>query len=591
MRKKLVIIGAILFLLIVGGYLYIRFGYLKAKDFKPDTSKQKSIIDLRPAIIAKLQQLVKDGSNGLYILSIEKTEPHVLSSKLDVLNASIRIDTAAMLHLDSLKLLPDDIFTFHFSTVHVDGIGIDDLLSKDRIEIKGINITNPVINVFHAKRLYNADERKSNDTLSLYQKLKGQMKKIAIGKIDVVHGTFINHDMAKKNKSTKFNDVSILVNDVLINSSTQHDKSRFLFATHVTLSTKNYSVPTSDSLYFFKAGDISISAEQHTITALNVELKPRYNRQKFENKLPFKKDMYHFAFKKVILNDVDWMAMINNEKLVSKRAEISGGSFSDFIDRSKPRTPSKMNNFPSQLLLRMPFKVFVNRLDVHDVNVIYEEHNPLSDQNGIAYFDNVNGTVNHISNIPAEIKLHPVMDFSGTALFMHHVPMTTKFSFDLSKYRTGNFSVDITMDTLDNTTINKVSEPLGLFTVKTGQMQHAKGHLEGNNFRTSGNINMQYNNLHITPLKKDKEEKGKLKKKAVTGFFANILLVKNENPKGKELRQPNFTVERDHFTTFFNLIWKTILTGILKTIGIPVKLVIKKKLMSGTSLYKLSSGL
>src|SRR5450759_958005 len=128
MRKKLMIIGAILFLLIVGGYLYIRFGYLKAKDFKPDTSKQKSIIDLRPAIIAKLQQLVKDGSNGLYILSIEKTEPHVLSSKLDVLNASIRIDTAAMFYLDSLKLLPDDIFTFHFSTLHVDGIGIDDCL-------------------------------------------------------------------------------------------------------------------------------------------------------------------------------------------------------------------------------------------------------------------------------------------------------------------------------------------------------------------------------------------------------------------------------------------------------------------------------
>ena len=575
MRKKLVIIGAILFLLIVGGYLYIRFGYLKAKDFKPDTSKQKSIIDLRPAIIAKLQQFVKDGSNGLYILSIEKTEPHVLSSKLDVLNASIRIDTAAMLHLDSLKLLPDDIFTFHFSTVHVDGIGIDDLLSKDRIEIKGINITNPVINVFHAKRLYNADERKSNDTLSLYQKLKGQMKKIAIGKINIINGTFINHDMAKKSKDTKFNDVSILINDLLIDSTTEHDRSRFLFAKHATLRTKNYSIPTSDNMYFFKAGDISISADQHTVTALDVELKPRYNRQEFENKLSFKKDMYHFAFKKVILNDVDWMAMINNEKLVSKRAEISGGSFSDFIDRSKPRTPSKMNNFPSQLLLRMPFKVSVNRLDVHDVNVIYEEHNPLSDQNGIAYFDNVNGTVNHISNMPAEIKLHPVMDFSGTALFMHHVPMTTKFSFDLSKYRTGNFSVDITMDTLDNTTINKVSEPLGLFTVKTGQMQHAKGHLEGNNFRTSGNINMQYNNLHITPLKKDKEEKGKLKKKTVTSLFANILFVKNENPKGKELRQPNFTVERDQFTTFFNLIWKTVLTGILKTIGIPVKFVIK----------------
>ena len=575
MSRKSVIIVAAVFLLIGGGYLYLRFGYLKTKDFKPDTSKEKNVLDLRPSLIAKLQQLVKDGSNGLYILSVEKLDPHLVSSKLDISGASISIDTAAMHHLDSLHLLPDDIFTFHLSTVHVDGIGIDDLISKKRIEITGINVTDPVINVFHAKRIYNADDRKSNDTLSLYQKLKGQMEKISIGKINIENGTYINHDLAKKNKTTKFKDVSILINDLLIDSTTEHDNSRFLFAKHATLSTKNYSIPTTDNMYFFSAGKISISADQHTVTAMNVELKPRYNRQEFENKLAFKKDMYHFAFKKIVLNDVDWMGMINNERLVSKRAEISGGSFSDFLDRAKPATPVKTNNFPSQILMSMPFKIAVNKLDLHNIDITYEEHNPLSDQNGIVYFDNLNGTINHISNMPEEIKQHPVTDFSGTALFMHQVPMTAKFGFDLAKYKTGKFSVDITMNTMDNATINKVSEPLGLFTVKTGEMQHATGHIDGDNFRTTGNITMQYNNLHITPLKKDKEEKGKLKKKSVTSLFANILFVKNENPKDNELRQPNFTVERNQYSSFFNLVWKTILTGILKTIGVPVKLVIK----------------
>ena len=575
MSRKIVIIIATVFFIIVGGYLYLRFGYLKTKDFKPDTSKEKNLIDLRPSIIAKLQQLVKDGSNGLYNLSAEKLDPHLLSSKLDISNASLNIDTAAMHHLDSLQLLPDDIFTFYFSTVHVDWIGIDDLLNKNRIEITGINITDPVINVFHTKRPYNADDRKNRDTLSLYQKLKGQMNKIAIGKINIENGTFINHDLTKKNKITKFKDVSVLVNDLLIDSTTEHDRSRFLFAKHATLSTKNYSMPTADNMYFFSAGNISISADQHSVTAMNVELKPRYNRQEFENKLAFKKDMYHFAFKKVVLEDVDWLGMINNEKLISKRAEISGGSFSDFIDRAKPSAPVKLNNFPSQILMRMPFEIAVNKLDVHGMDITYEEHNPLSDQNGMVYFDNVTGTVNHISNMPTEIKQHPISDFSATALFMHQVPMTAKFGFDLSKSNTGKFSVDITMNTLDNATINKVSEPLGLFTVKTGEMQHALGHMDGDNVRANGNITMQYNNLHITPLKKDKEEKGKLKKKSVTSLFANILFVKNENPKDNELRKPDFTFERTPYNSFFNLIWKTILTGILKTIGVPVKLVIK----------------
>ena len=54
------------------------------------------MLDLRPAIIAKLQQVIKDGSQGLYILSVEQLQPDVLASKLDVIDGTISIDTVAM---------------------------------------------------------------------------------------------------------------------------------------------------------------------------------------------------------------------------------------------------------------------------------------------------------------------------------------------------------------------------------------------------------------------------------------------------------------------------------------------------------------
>ena len=152
MMKRLLIAGVLLILIIFGVYMFVRFRYLKADDFEPDTSKQKNAIDLRPAIIAKLQQLVKDASNGLYILSVDSAEPHLLSSKLELFNASVHIDTATMLRMDSLHLLPDNIFTFHFSTLHIDGLGINDLFHKDRIDMTGITITDPVIDIFYKKR-------------------------------------------------------------------------------------------------------------------------------------------------------------------------------------------------------------------------------------------------------------------------------------------------------------------------------------------------------------------------------------------------------------------------------------------------------
>jgi hypothetical protein len=227
--KKIIIIISILLVLIIGGYLFIRYHFLKVKNFKPDNSKAKNLLDLRPAIIAKLQQVVKDGSNGLYILSIQKLDIDVVTSEIDAINASITVDTAAMKRLDSLKKLPDDIFKIKFASLHVDGLGIQDLINKKQIAIDALYCNRPVIEVFHKNRPYNEAQRKANDTLSLYGRIKGKTKSIHIGKIDIGKGSFIDHDMSKKRKITRFNVVSIIMKDLLIDSATQYDNKRFLF--------------------------------------------------------------------------------------------------------------------------------------------------------------------------------------------------------------------------------------------------------------------------------------------------------------------------------------------------------------------------
>lgn len=136
-------------ILILSGYLFIRFYYLKAKDFKPDESKATSPLDLRPAIIAKLQQLVKDGSNGLYRLTIEKIEPDLAASTLEVTDATLIPDSVSIQRLDRLKQLPDDVFRIRVHKIHIDGIGVTDLLHKDRIDVKNIQMSSPEIEVYH----------------------------------------------------------------------------------------------------------------------------------------------------------------------------------------------------------------------------------------------------------------------------------------------------------------------------------------------------------------------------------------------------------------------------------------------------------
>ena len=586
--KKIILIIAISLVVIVsGGFLYLKYGILETKDVKPISSiasqasdssqKKSSVLDLRPAIIAKIRQLVKDGSNGLYDLSIQKIDPDLLSSKLDVIDGVIAVDTAAMQRLDASGKLPDELFHINFHLLHIDGIGISDMLNKKKIDIKGANLDDPVIHIYHKARSYNKQTNKKNDSLTLYQRLTGELKRIMIGSITIKNGTLVIHDAGQKRQPTKFNDITVKMNGILIDSSTQYDSNRFLFAKHATIETSDYSFAIPDGLYFMKMGKLRLVGEKRQVTILNAELQPNGNREQFEKKLHSRKEMYHVSIPKIVFSDIDWWQLINREKIISRKTDIYGGTVEVFSDKSLPLSGNKpLDHFPHQLIMLMPKPVSVSGLRFHQLKVIFTQYNPATRSMGTVSFSKVNGVAKHITNIPGEIKRSPFTFINAKGLFMNKVSMSVALKFDLSKTKTGQFSGDVRMDTLDNIIVNPVAEPLGRFTVKRGQMQQGIAHVEGDNYNLHGTIAFYYNDLHITPLKSD-SSKGKLKRDHLKSLAANSIYIKDENPKGGEVRKPEYTVGRDHHLNFVAYIWTTIMTGILKTIGVPVGLALKPK--------------
>ncbi len=546
---------------------------LKSREFKPDNSKAKSVLDLRPALIAKLQQLVNAGSNGLYILSIDRLEPNVLDSKLDAYRVSIMPDSAALIKLDQSKAAPDNVFRISFDSLHIDGIGINDLLHKDKIDLESIYVSYPHIKMIHKERAYNNLKRKQNDSLTLYHRIMKEMKSVRIGKINIEHGMFIHQDIAHQNKVTKFNDVTIHINKLLIDSTTQHDNSRFFFAESALLTCGNYFFATPDSLYYFKAKTITVSGNEHTLTASNVTLLPRGSRDQFEKKLSHIQNMYTINIPKLSFTAINWYDLINHKNLVAKEMNIFSGSFSVYLNRALPLDTNKIQNFPNQVLMKIPLPISISKITVHNFNFNYTEYNPAIEKEGTLYIDEINSSIMNLTNMPSQIKVQRYSTLKGTAKFMHTVPMIAGFNFDMQHYKTGNFTADVHVGKLDTSIVNPIARPLGEFMIKTGTVSEGTAHIEGDNFGASGKGLLLYNDLRIEPLKKAPGKEGGLKKKTFTSFFANAFFIKNNNPsKGETPRSPEFTYERKPHSTFFSFAWKAISTGILKTIGLPTKL-------------------
>jgi hypothetical protein len=222
--------------------------------------------------------------------------------------------------------------------------------------------------------------------------------------------------------------------------------------------------------------------------------------------------------------------------------------------------------------MEIKLPVSVGKIKLHNMSVVYEELSDVSAKTGTVYFDNINGEMHNFTNGPAMAK-GKNLTFNAKALFMKQVPMNVAFVFNLAKYKTGNFSADINAGAIKYSLLNKLAEPLGLFSIKSGEVQKTTAHMVGDNLNVSSDFVMLYNNLYVIPLKRDDEAKKGLKKKKIIGAIANLLIIKNDNPgKKDELRKFKYVVQRKQHPNFFSQLWKSLLVGILKTIGAPEKL-------------------
>ena len=338
------------------------------------------------------------------------------------------------------------------------------------------------------------------------------MKRISINEILVQHGIFINHNFGQKNQTIKLDDVEIKMDNILIDSSTQLDQKRFLFAEEVQMSVKNLKARTEDSLYFIKCGSVNISTRENSITAQDISVEPRYNRKEFESKLSARKYMFTLDIPKLTLSGINWWEIVNGKSVIAKEAMLENGKCDVYLDRSLPFRKIKPNNFPHQILMRIPVPFSIAKMEMHHTKLLYTEYNPGMDQTGNVVISDVNGTVVNMTNIPKEIRKNRFMVSTSSGSFMNRTPIDVGFHFDLSKYKTGNFTMDLKVGELDSSILNPITGPLAEFIFKRGSIQKGIVHVEGNNFKASGKGMLLYKDLYLESLKKKSDEPGKVKR-------------------------------------------------------------------------------
>lgn len=546
--KKTLIFLIVIIIVIAGTWIYL---------------KQRKSKDLEPLIKERLSNLVNDASHGLYKLDIENLEIDILKSKLVLVKAHLVPDTIFYKALEKQQMAPNDIFEVYIDKLSLDQIDVAALTSNKDINLNKLFIDSPVVKVWHKKQPYN---RLSDSTKTLYQQISKDVGKIKVDTLLVRNANFTHYNRRLNDKSFHFENVNFIFTDLLLDSTTQFDQSRFLYAKDCRISIKDFAINTSDSLYRLTAGELQIRTRDKVMEAKKLTMRPRLNRKSFYNNINHQQDIFTIEIEKLDFDKVEWWSLLGEESFLSKKMVIQNGNIKVYNDKSMPvDTRSKLGKFPHQLLAKVNFTIQVDTIKIKGLNMSYEEFNPKSQQSGILHFDGIDGTISNVTNDSARIIADKECRINVSAMFMSKTPLRARFSFNLSSVKRGDFSMQASLGSIDQDKLNEILVPLALVKINKVNIKSLDVTMHGDNYAGTGKVKMIYNDLNVSALKNNGDT---LKKRALFSFIANNFILKKQNPSpGAAARIETGTHEHEANRSFFNLVWKTIFVGAGKTVG------------------------
>lgn len=537
----------LLILLAIGSGAYLYLNIRKTKDFEPQ-------------IKDKLARLVKDASNGLYKLDVEQIEIDITAGAVVAKNVLLSLDSSRMLELEKINAVGNDTYEIALKEINLEGLSALELLNAKNIDLDKLVLDSPDIRITHKVR-----KETVKDTGNLYERLASHDQSYSIRNLllNNIRFTFTNLDKNRSVSSLK--NLSAFFTGIKIDSSTKNDTTRFLFAEEALITVKGFSQVTEKKRYHFNIDSIALRPQNGSLEFYALSLKPEGTKQDFNKLISFQQDRYDIQVKKGSVTNIQWFDLLAGEGLFGDEVKAEGGTINIYHDRSLPSGPPKANNFPHQMLMKTALPVSLKKILLQDFAVSYEELNPKSMHTGTVSFYNVNGEIANVTNVDTDIKNAPLTTITASADFMNEGKLDAVFRFDLANVNTGKFSVDATLGPMNGVSLNKITEGLALVKIKSAGVDKLRLNLTGTGKSARANVLFAYHDLSFDVLKNDE---GELKKRGLFSFIANAVMINKSNPKKKDGEAKAFVVMQQHdpSRSFFNLIWRTLLQGILKTV-------------------------
>ncbi|MES2425796.1 MAG: DUF748 domain-containing protein [Bacteroidota bacterium] len=517
-----------------------------------------------PILSAKVKSVVLSSTDSLYKVNFSSAELDILEGEIIIHNIDLKIDTNVYNRRKAQHLAPNNLTELHVKRLILSHIHPFKLYFRHILDIDRISLSAPRVHMSyqlnHTKDTINKDRR------TVWQKISKSLKYIHVGDIFLDDVKFKYDDYSgNKLLVSELKEMNLQANELLIDSVTQTDKSRLLYCKDIFAELNNYKGKTPNGLYAYSVKKLKISTRASQLNAEGLIFEP-VNPHGFFNKT--KKDRYTVHLDSLQLNNFDFLTYHKYRTLSASSLVINSGRVSLFNNPNKvPNNKDKVSGFPHVIIHQIGTDIRLDTVKVSHLNVSYSEYNKKTKQDGTIQFNNTGGTLLNITNNKTALQKNNLATVQLTSYFMSHGKLNISFSFNLTD-KDAAYAYKVHLGPMDLGLINPATMPFAMVKITSGTLKSLDFDFKADSKTSKGKVVLLYNDLKINILKADTENQV-LKNKVLISLYANLFILKHDNPDKESLIPRSFNVNyvRPKNSPFFKTIWKSLLIGLKPAVG------------------------
>jgi hypothetical protein len=523
----------------------------------------------RPILTDRIKTLLYKSTDSLYTISFTKVSTNVFTGNATLQNVKIIPDTNRFKQLIALKRAPNNLYTVSLKKLVVKHFHPLTLYREKKLQLEEIIFDKPEVTMVNRQFAFN-EGRAPRPIKSPYAIISKNLNEFSIKSIRFkdVSFKYINKNVPNS-VPFSIDDLNITLTDLLVDSTSAEDPTRFYLLKDIVINLNNYVYRTPDKMYDIQLDKLDFRATTGKLRINSFALIPLHDEMNFGKVAGFAKERFNIKMSDIMLNGIDLPLYISKQELWAKEMAITNGFVSVFNHNGLPKKhqESKVGKFPHQLLQLLDAPILVQKIQLKDINVNYAVYNNESNQKGQISFEHTSGIIKNATNLEKIKAINPIMEVNLNTYLFGQGKLDVNFIFDLTA-KDGAFSYNGVLHNFNARVLNQITKPLGLVRINRGSVDKLKFNFKANDLGAKGTVAFSYYDLSVALMKND-PEKDHLVTRGFLSFLANALIIKSENPGADgKLIPVTVNYSRPANTSFFNMIWKSLFTGIKYSIGI-----------------------